>query len=132
MKKLIILFLSLFIIGCSENKSNNEYTFLERSALDSSEAMVLCEKYSWKLASKEQIQDFYDSPQKIINNELILIEENNPEFIFRGLNTGSFTSFKDFGIYYPKDKKVDNSADRIVEYSTDDKNKPYLLCVKGK
>lgn len=131
MKKLIILFLSLFIIGCNENKSTNEYTFLERSAFNSLEATDFCEKYSWKLASKEQIQDFYDSPQKIVNNKLILLEEN-PEFIFRGLNNGSFTSFKDFGIYYPKDKRVDNSTDRLVEYTIDDKNKPYLLCIKGK
>lgn len=131
MKKLTILFLSLFIIGCNGNKSSNEYTFLERSDLNSSEAVDFCGKYSWKLASKEQIQDFYDTPQKIVNNKLISLEED-PEFIFRGLNNGSFTSFKDFGIYYPKDKRVDNSTDRLVEYTIDDKNKPYLLCIKGK
>lgn len=131
MKKLTISFLSLFIIGCNGNKSSNEYTFLERSDFNSSEATDFCEKNSWKLASKEQIQDFYDSPQKIVNNKLILLEED-PEFIFRGLNNGSFTSFKDFGIYYPKDKRVDNSTDRLIEYTIDDRNKPYLLCVKGR
>lgn len=131
MRKLTILFLSLFIIGCNGNKSSNEYIFLERSDFNSSEAADFCEKYSWKLASKEQIQDFYNAPKKIVNNELISLEED-PEFIFRGLNNGSFTSFKDFGIYYPKDKRVDNSTDRLVEYTIDDKNKPYLLCIKAK
>ena len=131
MQKLLFFIISLFIMGCSENKSSNEYTFLERSDFNSSEATDFCEKYSWKLASKEQIQDFYDASKKIINNKLISLEED-PEFIFRGLNNGSFTSFKDFGIYYPKDKRVDNSTDRLVEYTIDDKNKPYLLCIKGK
>ncbi|MPL66216.1 hypothetical protein SDC9_11885 [bioreactor metagenome] len=124
MKKLTILCLILFIIGCSENKPSIQYTFLEKLNLDSSSAVAFCQERGWNIASKEQIQDFYDTEKKIINNKLVLLEEN-PEFIYNGLNQGSFTSLAYFGVYYPKDRKIDNNLDRIYEYSI-----PYLLCVK--
>lgn len=131
MKKLTILILLLFIIGCRNNKSLVEYTFIKKSDFDSLEASNYCEKSGWYLASKDQIQEFYDAPQKIVNNKVIFIEEN-PQFIFQGLNNGSFTTLKYFGVYYPKDQRIDNSTDRLAEYPTDDKNKPYLLCIKVK
>lgn len=124
MKKLTILCLILFIIGCSENKPSIQYTFLEKLNLDSSSAVAFCQERGWNIASKEQIQDFYDTEKKIINNKLVLLEEN-PEFIYNGLNQGSFTSLAYFGVYHPKDRKIDNNLDRIYEYSI-----PYLLCVK--
>ncbi|MCT7619156.1 hypothetical protein [Aliarcobacter butzleri] len=124
MRKLTIFVLFLFIIGCNENKPSIQYAFLEKLNLDSSNAVAFCQERGWKIASKEQIQDFYDTEKKIINNKLILMEEN-PQFIYSGLNPGSFTSLYNFGVYYPRNKKIDNNIDRIYEYSM-----PYLLCVK--